>query len=144
MDLALEGLLRACETMFMLTLEKRGEPVAFNPSAMQFGGRISVIRDDGCWDLALFGCADGCKNLTRAIYVMEDDETPTDEEVVEGDRPADAGDGVLLPVCARRPAQGVQPEQLALVDTQAPVPAGGPQDHAHRGAGGLRLLRLPG
>ena len=69
--------------MFMLTLEKRGEPVAFNPSAMEFGGRISVIRDDGCWDLALFGCAEGCKNLTRAIYVMEDDETPTDEEVVD-------------------------------------------------------------
>ena len=50
---------------------------------MKFGGRISVIRDDGVWDLALFGCEEGCKSLTRAIYVMEPDEEPTAEEVVD-------------------------------------------------------------
>jgi two-component system chemotaxis sensor kinase CheA len=83
MELALEGLLKACETMFMLTLEPRGDFVAFDPTSMKFGGRISVIRDDGVWDLALFGCENGCKSLTRAIYVMEPDEEPTAEEVVD-------------------------------------------------------------
>lgn len=83
MELALEGLLKACETMFMLTLEPKGDFVQFNPTDMEFGGRISVIRDDGVWDLALFGCAEGCKSLTRAIYVMEPDEEPTPEEVVD-------------------------------------------------------------
>ena len=83
-ELALEGLLKACETMFMLTLEPKGDYVEFDPTSMKFGGRISVIRDDGVWDLALFGCENGCKSLTRAIYVMEPDEEPTAEEVVAG------------------------------------------------------------
>ena len=83
MELALEGLLKACETMFMLTLEPSGDFVAFDPTSMKFGGRISVIRDDGVWDLSLFGCENGCKSLTRAIYVMEPDEEPTAEEVVD-------------------------------------------------------------
>ncbi len=67
----------------MLTLEPKGDYVEFDPTSMKFGGRISVIRDDGVWDLALFGCENGCKSLTRAIYVMEPDEEPTAEEVVD-------------------------------------------------------------
>ena len=83
MDVAVESLLTACETMFMVSLEARGEVEEFDPAGMEFGGRISMIRADGVWDFALFGSRMSCENLVRIMNGLEDDEDCPDEEIVD-------------------------------------------------------------
>ena len=83
MDVAVDSLLTACETMFMVSLEARGEVEEFDPSGMEFGGRISMIRADGVWDFALFGSRMSCENLVRVMNGLEDDEDCPDEEIVD-------------------------------------------------------------
>lgn len=83
MDVAVDSLLTACETMFMVSLETRGEVEDFDPAGMEFGGRISMIRADGVWDFALFGSRMSCENLVRVMNGLEDEEDCPDEEIVD-------------------------------------------------------------
>ena len=83
MEMAFDGFATVCETMFMVSVERSGDVRKFDAAGMAYGGCISLMRDDGVWDMALFGGQDACLGLSRAIFAMEDDETPTPEEVTD-------------------------------------------------------------
>ena|GEM_PF-1263159 len=80
---AVKAIVDTCRIQMDLNLEVDAHPSDPRDANVAFGSSIALTAENGGWQLALMANKDSCAGLTRALFAMEDDETPAMEDIAD-------------------------------------------------------------